>query len=30
MPIEPSLVGSIIPMFVNLDENAINEPNATL
>jgi hypothetical protein len=29
-PIEPKLVGSIIPRFVNLDERAINEPNATL
>jgi hypothetical protein len=30
MPIEPNLVGSIIPRFVNLDERAINEPNANL
>ncbi len=29
-PIEPNLVGSIIPRFANLDECAINEPNATL
>jgi len=29
-PIEPNLVGPIIPRFVNLDEHAINECNATL
>ncbi len=28
--IEPNLVGPIIPRFVNLDERAINEPNAIL
>jgi len=30
LPIEPNLVGPIIPRFVNLDEDAMNEPNATL
>jgi hypothetical protein len=29
-PIEPNLVGPIIPRFTNLDEHAINEPNASL
>jgi len=30
LPIEPNLVGPIIPCFVNLDERAIIEPNASL
>jgi hypothetical protein len=30
LPIEPNLVGPIIPRFANLDEHAINELNATL
>jgi hypothetical protein len=29
-PIKPNLVAPIIPRFANLDEHAINEPNASL